>query len=97
MVVTANPVICAMVLSVGLPDGFAPRLPREAGGTSSCDTNVPLRPAGNRRGRLIGKEHQIAGFEARRIHLCFNMSAVIRILWVEAFRAGFCAIIGKYA
>ena len=86
-----------MVLSVGLPDGFTPRLPREAGGTSSCDTYVPLRPAGNQRGRLIGEEHQIAGFEARRMHLRFNMTSAIKILRVESFRAGICAIFGKYA
>ena len=97
MVVTANPVICAMVLSVGLPDGFTPRLPREAGGTSSCDTYVPLRPAGNRQGRLIDEEHQIAQSEARRMRLPFNMIDVINILRAGRFRAGFCAIFGKYA
>ena len=35
IVVTASPVICAMVLSVGLPEGFTPLLLRSGGGDSS--------------------------------------------------------------
>src|SRR5690606_38083416 len=40
MVVTASPVICAMVLSVGLPDGGAPRRARFAGLSSSSATTA---------------------------------------------------------
>jgi len=45
MVVTARPVIWAMVLSVGLPEGFTPRLLRPADGKSSCDTEISPHPS----------------------------------------------------
>jgi hypothetical protein len=53
-----------MVLSVGLPEGFTPRLLRPADGNSSCDTVIPLSA---RDGRLVKeKQQQIDGRRSRQ-------------------------------